>query len=500
MMTQGFTEPTAAVADVAATAPRKRWPLIVGAVVVGVVVLAGSAVAAFVLLSGRGPQPESALPADTIGFVKLDLDPSAGQKVNALRFLRDNLPADMGISVDPDSSDPIGDALTSSGVFDGEDFTWQDIDTWVGDRAAVAAIPTGSGEAAPVVIIRIDDEAAMASFLAAHAPDTAFAMVREGYAVFAETQDAVQAVTGAQSWLADSASFQADMSQLGGGQIVVGWADAAAAQAAQQSIDDLVGTDLPSTEDFSLTGRVAMGLAVEPDVLELLTVASDFAVNGDTPPWMSPSADLGSLPAGVVAAVTFGNLGEYLDGILALKAVSDLVPDLKEQVDAQTGLGVDDVIGVLSTTMTAFAVEGAGGFADTPLIGARLAQTEGTSSATVGSLLEAGGMVDAVRVEDGTAADGTPYVELSSSDQDDPFAQSGGGGTLSDLPSFDKVIVNDAAIAAFVNMSSVWKYMAAQSPDTQTYPDVTAAGLAYEMGAEGDNVARMRLRVAFDGQ
>ncbi len=497
-MTEGFTEPTAPVADVAATAPRKRWPLIVGAVVVGVVVLAGAAVAAFVLLSGRGPQPESALPADTIGFVKLDLDPSAGQKINALRFLRDNLPADMGISVDPDSSDPIGDALTSSGVFDGEDFTWQDIDTWVGDRAAVAAIPTGSGEVAPVVIVRIDDEAEMASFLAAHAPDIAFAMVREGYAVFAETQDAVQAVAGAQSWLADSASFQADMSQLGGGQILVGWADVAAAQAAQQSISGITGTDVPSADDVSVTGRVAMGLAVEPDVLELLTVASDLSVNGDTPPWMSSSADLSSLPADVVAAVTVGNLGEYLDGILSLSAVRDLVPDLEEQVDAETGMGVDDVIRVMSTTMTAFAMESAAGFEDAPLVGVRLAQTDATTSTSVGDLLGAADMVDAVRMADGIGADGTAYVELSSSDQDDPFGQI--GETLSDVPSFGKVIVDDAAIAAYVNMSSVWKYLEVQSPETETFPDVTAAGLAYEMGAEGTNVARMRLRVAFDGQ
>ncbi|MCX6433328.1 MAG: hypothetical protein NTX29_11235 [Actinobacteria bacterium] len=474
-MTEGVTEPVALTAP--APASRTRWPIIVGAVVVGAVVLAGAAVAAFVLLSGRGPQPEAAMPADTIAFVKLDLDPSAGQKVNALRFLRDNLPSDMGFSVDPDSADPIGDALTSSGAFDGAEFTWQDIDSWAGDRAAVAAVPTSSGDVAPVFIVRVDDETAMTSFFTSYAPDAAYAMVREGYAVIAESQEQVDAVTGAKSWLADSASFQADMSQLGGGQIVVGWADVAASQAAQQSIDELAGTDLPSTEDFSLTGRVAMGLAVEPDVLELLTVASDFAVNGDTPPWMSPSADLGSLPADVVAAVT----------------------DLAEQVDAETGLGVDDVIRVLSSTMTAFAVEGSGGFENPPLIGVRLAQTDTTTPSDVGSLLEAGGMVDAVRVADGAGADGTSYVELSSSDQDDPFARAG-GGTLSDLPSFDKVIVDDAAIAAFVNMSSVWKYFEAQSPDMETYPDITAAGLAYEMGAEGDNISRMRLRVAFDGQ
>jgi hypothetical protein len=498
MMTEGFTEPTAPVADVAAIAPRKRWPLIVGAVVVGVVVLAGAAVAAFVLLSGRGPQPESAMPADTIGFVKIDLDPSAGQKVNALRFLRDNLPADSGVSVDPNSEDPIGDALTSTGLFDGEDFAWQDIDAWVGDRAAIAAIPAAAGEVAPVFILRVDDESAMASFLTAHSPETPFAMVRNGYAVIAESQDAVDSVSGATAWLADSAPFQADMSQLGGGQILVGWADVAAAQIAQQAVNGFAGTDLPSRDDVSVTGRVAMGLAVEPDVLELLTVASDLSVNGDTPPWMSSSADLSSLPADAVAAVTVGNLGEYLDGILSLSAVRELVPDLEEQVDAETGLGVDDVIRVMSTTMTAFAMESAAGFEDAPLVGVRLAQTDATTSASVGDLLGAADMVDAVRMADGTGADGTAYVELSSPDQDDPFGQI--GETLADVPSFGKVIVDDAAIAAYVNMSSVWKYLAAQSPETESFPDITAAGLAYEMAAEGDNVSRVRLRVAFDGQ
>ena len=58
--------------------------------VVVAVVIAGSAVAFTVLkdrFSAAGPQAAEAIPSDAVFYVGVDLDPSAEQKINALRFL-----------------------------------------------------------------------------------------------------------------------------------------------------------------------------------------------------------------------------------------------------------------------------------------------------------------------------------------------------------------------------------------------------------------------------
>src|SRR5690349_6472483 len=59
-------------------------------VVVGAVAAVGVAGASWAALSffSTGPQPAEALPASTIGYLSVDLDPSGGQKIEALRTLQ----------------------------------------------------------------------------------------------------------------------------------------------------------------------------------------------------------------------------------------------------------------------------------------------------------------------------------------------------------------------------------------------------------------------------
>ncbi len=56
------------------------------------VLLGGAAWALVAVLGGGGPQPAEALPASTAAYFRIDLDPSAGQKIAALR-LADRFPA-----------------------------------------------------------------------------------------------------------------------------------------------------------------------------------------------------------------------------------------------------------------------------------------------------------------------------------------------------------------------------------------------------------------------
>src|SRR4051794_25926984 len=64
-----------------------RWAAIGGAGV-AVVGLAAGGWFAYSALSGGGTQPESVVPSTAAAYAELDLDPAAGQKIAAFRFLR----------------------------------------------------------------------------------------------------------------------------------------------------------------------------------------------------------------------------------------------------------------------------------------------------------------------------------------------------------------------------------------------------------------------------
>jgi hypothetical protein len=195
-----------------------------------------------------------------------------------------------------------------------------------------------------------------------------------------------------------------------------------------------------------------------------------------------------------------GNLGDYLGDVLALDSVREQVPDLEDEVAAQLGVSLDEVLAVLSTPATVFALESPEGLDVQPLVGVRLAETDTTTQAAVEGIVEAAGGLEVLRIEHGESG-GSSYVQLSAQDQSDPFTElsRSTAGPLADDESFTKVVLGPAALTAYVDMSTLWDYIAAQSPGTQTYRDITAAGLTYEMGDEGDNTTHVRLRVAFDG-
>src|SRR4051794_30814251 len=72
-------------------APRGAGKGRLAAIGIGVVAVAGIGVgAAFAAgaFGGSSAQPETMVPATAVGYLSVDLDPSLGQKVDALRFLR----------------------------------------------------------------------------------------------------------------------------------------------------------------------------------------------------------------------------------------------------------------------------------------------------------------------------------------------------------------------------------------------------------------------------
>ena len=66
----------------------RRPGLVAGGALLGVSVVAAGAWAGYSMFFATGPQAAEALPAATVGYVSVDLDPSGQQKLEALRTLR----------------------------------------------------------------------------------------------------------------------------------------------------------------------------------------------------------------------------------------------------------------------------------------------------------------------------------------------------------------------------------------------------------------------------
>ena len=124
---------------------------------VGLVAVGVGAWAAYNFLT-TGPQPAEALPAKTLGYVSIDLDPSGGQKIEALQTLN-KFPAFkdyVGINADDDLRKEIFSRIQDEAHCDAIDYA-DDIEPWLGDRAAFAAVDLGGDDPDPVFVLQVKD-------------------------------------------------------------------------------------------------------------------------------------------------------------------------------------------------------------------------------------------------------------------------------------------------------------------------------------------------------
>lgn len=209
--------------DVVASDPssadnRKRLIALGG--VVGVLAVGGAAAWAATSFLGTGAQPAEALPAKTLGYAAIDLDPSGGQKIEAIKTLR-KFPAfkeEIGLETDDDLRERLFEEITSSGECEGLDYA-ADVEPWLGDRAAVAAVDLGADEPAPVMVVQVKDSGAAEEGLATlretcggdeSAADAGGWVVVGDWAVVAEDEATAQQVSDAaeEGNLADDEIFQ----------------------------------------------------------------------------------------------------------------------------------------------------------------------------------------------------------------------------------------------------------------------------------------------------
>jgi hypothetical protein len=138
----------------------RRFPVVPVVAVVLALVLGGSAFAAYQLLRSSGAQPAEALPAGTFALVTFDLNPSTGQKIEAIKTLRKfpGFKEKVGLDADDDLREFFVKKLIEESHCVGLSYA-RDVEPWLGKRAAVGGVDLGEDLPAPVIALQVSDTA-----------------------------------------------------------------------------------------------------------------------------------------------------------------------------------------------------------------------------------------------------------------------------------------------------------------------------------------------------
>jgi hypothetical protein len=215
--------------------------------VVGLVAVSVGAWAAYNFLT-TGPQPAEALPADTLGYVSIDLDPSGGQKIEALRTLN-KFPAfedEVGINADDDIRKEIFDRIQDEAKCEDIDYE-DDIEPWLGDRAAFAAVDLGGDQPDAVAVIQVKDadkaDAGLDKIKGCGDSDDVGWAIEGDWAVVAETDKIADKVVAEakKGSLADDEDFKHWTDEAGDPGVVTMYAGPAAGDYLADHADSLFG-------------------------------------------------------------------------------------------------------------------------------------------------------------------------------------------------------------------------------------------------------------------
>jgi hypothetical protein len=242
-------------AEAAPENDNKKRLIALGAIVAGGAVVAGGAWAATSFFA-TGAQPAEALPASTIAYLSVDLDPSGGQKIEAIRTLR-KFPAftdEIDLETDDDLRERLFEEVTSSGECEGLDYA-EDVKPWLGSRAAVAAVDLGEEQPAAVGVVQVTDSGKADEGMATLAEacgggaegetdaETGGWVVDGDWMVIAETEEVAQQVVDAtdDGALAADSAFERWTGEAGDD----GFMSVYVAKAAAKYLEDAAGmTDL----------------------------------------------------------------------------------------------------------------------------------------------------------------------------------------------------------------------------------------------------------------
>src|SRR5690348_6794776 len=127
--------------------------------VVAVVLVAAGGFAAWRFFAGGGPRPAEVLRATTFALLSVDLNPSGGQKVEAIKTLRKfpTFREKSGLQPDSDPIKRLFEEIQDEGQCKDLDYE-RDVKSWIGQRAGIGGVVL-DGKAAPVAALQVSDAA-----------------------------------------------------------------------------------------------------------------------------------------------------------------------------------------------------------------------------------------------------------------------------------------------------------------------------------------------------
>jgi hypothetical protein len=482
---------------------RKRTGLLVGGVVTALV-LGGAGAFAFQTLSGGGSQPAEVLPGDAYAYFRLDIDPSAGQKIAAVRFLG-KLPQ---VKDTLGSDDPrkklweLASKDSSNGCV--AKFSYDnDIAPWLGDRAGAAIRPGGTSDAPNVAIaIQVKDETAAKDtltklFACDKNGDTELRM-KNGYAIITPpgVGDATLAAVDKGS-LAQNATFNEDMNALGEQGIMSAWFDMGSGL---KEIQKLGGTSaLGAVPAVSAKGRVAAALRFDADYVEMAGVMrggdATTAVKGN-------GGEMASLPADTLAAVNVSGADKMIDGAwpqlkkqIESLASADGGSDPIGEVEQQLGMKLPDDLKVLLGSSFTLAMPDQDLKSDVPTIGAKVVSSDAKrADELVSRLMETAGVGPDVLTH---KVDGDKVFVATTPDYTDDLKA---GGKLGDTDTF-KLAVGDVSgsnTTLFVDLDKIDKLAQGQlHGEAKTFLESLRA-VGFNASNTGNGEGSFTLRVLGD--
>jgi Protein of unknown function (DUF3352) len=370
---------------------RRRKGLVlgtVGVVAAGAIGAAAWGVTSF--LSGGGPGAAEALPDTVLAYASIDLDPSAGQKIEAVKTFNKfpGLKKQLDIGSRDDLRKLLFDKIEEGGDCPGLDYD-SDVKPWLGDKAAIAAMPSTSHGADPIFALQSKDDGkavtGLKKLFSTCSPDETYGYaVSDGYLLVAEKQSTVdQAVKDAKSGtLADDASYQSEMGKLGSQGIVSFYVSPKGPQAlfdglASSMLGQIACTEVdPSSTQACTDPQGKMNDAFDQVQSQLKNFKGaagtlrfsgggvELAAVGTGLPNDLGSASatrVGNLPTSTVAALGVTLPDGYFDTMLAQlrRQLGDQVYDRGvQELESRTGLKVPDDLETLLGGGLVAAIDG----------------------------------------------------------------------------------------------------------------------------------------------
>lgn len=258
----------------------RRRGLLVGGALAAAVLAGGTAYGAWWYFSS-GAQPAEALPASTVGYVAVDLDPS-GQQLLAARETLEKFPAwrEQDISDRGDLREWVVEQVSEGSDCD-LDYA-ADVEPWLGDRLAIAAVDAGDDAPTPVLVVQVTDADAADEGIGALAAcgdgESGGWAISGGWAVVAETDEIAEGVQAdaAESSLADDEDFARWTGEAGDAGIVSMYAAPEAAALLEDAATASGTFGASAWSDTDQNGNGTSGESVEPMPEELQGLLDDF--------------------------------------------------------------------------------------------------------------------------------------------------------------------------------------------------------------------------------